>query len=119
MRMYSQYQTEYYCLVSDPGQGTEVHILHLKKDLASWISQHPSVPIWHTLPPTQNFLAQGWAASSPEAPPYIIQTFWTLFFFSSLSLYACPFLSPSPAYLLFPRGTSLVLVLGASELAWV
>jgi hypothetical protein len=36
----------------NPGQGTEVHILHIKADLASRFFQHPSVPTWHTLPPS-------------------------------------------------------------------
>lgn len=34
-----------------PGQGTEGHILHIKADLASRFSQHPSVPTWYTLLP--------------------------------------------------------------------
>lgn len=32
------------------GQGTKVHILHTKADLASGFSQHILVPTWHILP---------------------------------------------------------------------
>lgn len=44
-------------LVSTQRQGAEVLILHIKADLASRFSQHPSVPTWLILPPTLNFPA--------------------------------------------------------------
>jgi hypothetical protein len=58
--------------------GTEVHILHIKADLASRFSQHLSVPTCHTLTPTLNFTTPGQGCPSPEALSYIIQAFWLL-----------------------------------------
>lgn len=56
-------QNLYPCSFSEaecwPGQGTEVHILHTKADLAFRFSKHPSVPIWHTLPSTLTFSSLG------------------------------------------------------------
>ena len=49
-----------------PGVGTEVLILHIKADLDSRLSQHPSLPPWHTLPPTLNFQPRNWAALPPR-----------------------------------------------------
>ena len=40
-------------------------ILHIKADLASRFSKHFSVPSWHTLLSTLNFL-RGWAALPPR-----------------------------------------------------
>ena len=102
------------------GQGTEVHILHTKADLASRFSQHPSVPTWHTLPPTLNFPAQGFGLPFLNC---ILQTFWPLFFplpllFPLLSLCMHVLsLFLFPLCLLSPLGDFLTKVLGISELA--
>lgn len=45
---------------------TEVHILHIKTDLASRFSQYPSVRTWQTPPPTLNFPAQCLGYPSPR-----------------------------------------------------
>ena len=58
-------------------QGTEVYTLHIKADLASRFSQHPSVPIWHNLPPILNFPAQRLGCLLSEALSYMIQTLWS------------------------------------------
>jgi hypothetical protein len=123
------------CLVPGWAQGTEVHILHIKADLASRFSQHPSVvPTWLTLPLTLNFPAQGgWAALPLEVPPYTMQIFLSL----PLSLFPTPSpplsLPPPPPLLLFslclqaflsfcfpstpaPIVTPLASIFGASEL---
>lgn len=49
--------SEWHCLVSDLGQGTEVYTLPIKADLASSSSQDPSVPTWHILLQTLNIPA--------------------------------------------------------------
>lgn len=48
-----------WCLVSTPGQGTEVRVLHTKLDLPSRLSQHPQSLPGMPYPPTLNFPAQG------------------------------------------------------------
>jgi hypothetical protein len=54
--------------------------------------QGSSVPIWHNLPLTLNFPAQGLGYSSPRALPHITQTFWfPLLLLSLLSLCTYPF----------------------------
>ena len=69
------------------GQGTEVHILHTKADLAFRFSQHPSDPA-----PNPELCSSGTGLPlPPEALLYITQTFWS-FALSSPSL-----LSPHPS----------------------
>jgi hypothetical protein len=83
------------------GPGIELHILHVKADLAS-LPGIPSPQPWICQP-------RGWAALPPEALPYIIQTFWSLSFPSHLSG-SMPFLSLS-----FHPTTPLVSILGACK----
>jgi hypothetical protein len=78
------------------GTGTEVHILHIKANLAFRFSQHPSVPNLQLSSPF-----------SPEDLPYIIQAFWSLLLFLSLCAHSFS----------LPMVTSLAGNLGASELA--
>ena len=65
-------------------QGTEVHILHTKADLASSFSQNPSVPTWHTL-----FPALGLGCPPPRCSslynPDVIVALCILSLFLSLS----------------------------------
>ena len=53
--------------ISNPGQGTEVHILHTIEDLASRFSHNLSVPTWHSLPTTLTFPAQELGFPSPQS----------------------------------------------------
>jgi hypothetical protein len=100
-----------------------LHILNIKADMASRSCQHPSVPIWHILPPILNFSSPGDGLPLTETLPYIIQAFCTpspppSFPSPSLSSSSllCPFsLRLPPPPLLF-MDISLTLVLGASEL---
>ena len=115
------------------GQGTEMLILHTKADLASRFSQHPSVPTWHTLPPNPELSSQGLGCPChPEAPPYIIQSFGSLYSLL-LSLFSLcvpiPFRPSSPWWLPWPQSLGPVnlpessfpinLPLIYSNLAWI
>ena len=88
------------------GWGIAVFILHIKPDLASRFSHHPSGLSWHTVPPTLNFPVQELGCSSTRdfflcnpdilVPPLIL-LFFLLFFFSFLSTsFPTPFPHPIP-----------------------
>ena len=109
------------------GKEIEVHISHIKADLASRFSQYPPVPTWHTSSQPWTIQHGGWATLLSE--PYIIKTFCNLslslcILFSlslSLSLSLPPSLSPSLPPSLPP---SLLCVCGAalfvdSYVGWV
>jgi hypothetical protein len=91
-------------LVSDPRtRDWEIHSLHIKTDLTPRFSQHPLVPIWHTLPPTLNFSCPSPRGSSLYNP----DTSGSVGL--SLSLFSSPSLPP------LPMATSLASFLGDSE----
>jgi hypothetical protein len=98
------------------GQGAEVCILHIKADLPSRFSQHPSVPTRHTLSPTLNFPAQGTNYPSPRDfslyNPDILRTL-SLSLSLSLFLFLLFFLS---VHTLFVFLSSLPLSLSPSLL---
>jgi hypothetical protein len=70
------------CCVLDPGQRTEVHILHIKGDPACRFSQHSSVPTWRCSP-----------GSSLYNPGILVSPTLSL----SPLLEHTPFLSPDPS----------------------
>jgi hypothetical protein len=73
-----------------PGQGTEEQILHIKADLASRFSQHPSVP-------NTDLSSPGTEPPSRRGSAHITQTFGSLspFPLSACVLFLC-FSFPSP-----------------------
>lgn len=84
------------------GQGTQVHILHMKEAyLASRFTQHPSISAWHTLPKPWTFQPKAWATLLPDSLPHMTQKFciycnpFSLFFEYSCSFFLSflPFLS--------------------------
>ena len=107
-----------------PGQGTELHVLYIKADLASRFSWHPSVLTWYTLPPTLIFQSRSLAGCPlprvsflynpdillhlrplPPLPPPFPPLTLLLPLFSLHTLYL-----PPP-----PMVTPLSSILGASE----
>lgn len=101
----------------DQDQGIEVHIFHIKADMASRFSHHPSFSIWHTLHPILNFPAMGFGCPFPKSSClYNPDTDLSLSFFFSFSAYE-PFPPPlTPFSLPMVTSTSLASFLVASGL---
>lgn len=53
----------------------EIHILHIKSDIASRFPQHPSVSTRNTLPQPWTFQPRAWVTLAPEALSCTIQIF--------------------------------------------